>query len=203
MDSNQAISQALKIRFASFQRRKDDDYESEGIAHGAAHLALDVGILTNDALLIAQAQEVLTAITDSLKLEEDQNQKAMAESYAASDAAYEIRRQAYRMAKDLVGKEFHDSRWGELIEIYKKTFPTFLVRDSVYVRIGSKQAATKLRKDLAGLANAKQLDRAPTPDELQSLLPSAKALLEDDTLRYLERALPGFDFRNHPIMNAI
>ncbi|WP_163021010.1 hypothetical protein, partial [Pseudomonas viridiflava] len=94
MDSNQAISQALKIRFASFQRRKDDDYESEGIAHGAAHLALDVGILTNDALLIAQAQEVLTAITDSLKLEEDQNQKAMAESYAASDAAYEIRRQA-------------------------------------------------------------------------------------------------------------
>ncbi|CAM3424929.1 hypothetical protein BZK31_26245 [Pseudomonas floridensis] len=203
MDSNQAISQALKIRFAAFKGRKDDDYESEGIAHGAAHLALDVGIITNDALLIAQAQEVITAITDSWQLEEEQDLKAMANSYADWDASQEKHRQAYRMIKDLVGKEFHDSRWEEFIEIYQKTFPTFLVRDSVYARIGPKQAATRLRKDLADLVKAKRLDRAPTPDELQALLPPAKALLEDRTIRYLEGALPGFDFRNHSILNAI
>jgi hypothetical protein len=200
--SNQAISQALQIRFAAFKGRKDDDYQSENIAHGAAHLALDVGIITNDALLIAQAQEVITAISDFWQLQEDQDQKAMADSYADWDASQEKHRQAYKMVKDLVGKEFHDSRWGELIEIYQKTFPTFLVRDSVYARIDPKQAATRLRNELADLVKAKGLDRAPTPGEVQALLPTAKALLEDRTIRYLEGALPGFDFRDHSIFNA-
>lgn len=200
--SNQAISQALQIRFAAFKGRKDDDYQSENIAHGAAHLALDVGIITNDALLIAQAQEVITAISDFWQLQEEQDQKAMADSYADWDASQEKHRQACKMVKDLVGKEFHDSRWGELIEIYQKTFPTFLVRDSVYARIDPKQAATRLRNDLADLVKAKGLDRAPTPGEVQALLPTAKALLEDRTIRYLEGALPGFDFRNHSILNA-
>ncbi|OPB11545.1 hypothetical protein [Pseudomonas synxantha] len=200
--SNQAISQALQIRFAAFKGRKDDDYQSENIAHGAAHLALDVGIITNDALLIAQAQEVITAISDFWQLQEEQDQKAMADSYADWDASQEKHRQAYKMVKDLVGKEFHDSRWGELIEIYQKTFPTFLVRDSVYARIDPKQAATRLRNELADLVKAKGLDRAPTPGEVQALLPTAKALLEDRTIRYLEGALPGFDFRNHSILNA-
>lgn len=200
--SNQAISQALQIRFAAFKGRKDDDYQSENIAHGAAHLALDVGIITNDVLLIAQAQEVITAISDFWQLQEEQDQKAMADSYADWDASQEKHRQAYKMVKDLVGKEFHDSRWGELIEIYQKTFPTFLVRDSVYARIDPKQAATRLRNELADLVKAKGLDRAPTPGEVQALLPTAKALLEDRTIRYLEGALPGFDFRNHSILNA-
>lgn len=200
--SNQAISQALQIRFAAFKGRKDDDYQSENIAHGAAHLALDVGIITNDALLIAQAQEVITAISDFWQLQEEQDQKAMADSYADWDASQEKHRQAYKMVKDLVGKEFHDSRWGELIEIYQKTFPTFLVRDSVYARIDPKQAATRLRNELADLVKGKRLDRAPTPGEVQALLPTAKALLEDRTIRYLEGALPGFDFRNHSILNA-
>ncbi|MEX5582613.1 hypothetical protein [Pseudomonas lurida] len=200
--SNQAISQALQIRFAAFKGRKDDDYQSENIAHGAAHLALDVGIITNDALLIAQAQEVITAISDFWQLQEEQDQKAMADSYADWDASQEKHRQAYKMVKDLVGKEFHDSRWGELIEIYQKTFPTFLVRDSVYARIDPKQAATRLRNELADLVKAKGLDRAPTPGEVQALLPTAKALLEDRTIRYLEGALPGFDFRDHSILNA-
>lgn len=200
--SNQAISQALQIRFAAFKGRKDDDYQSENIAHGAAHLALDVGIITNDALLIAQAQEVITAISDFWQLQEEQDQKAMADSYADWDASQEKHRQAYKMVKDLVGKEFHDFRWGELIEIYQKTFPTFLVRDSVYARIDPKQAATRLRNELADLVKAKGLDRAPTPGEVQALLPTAKALLEDRTIRYLEGALPGFDFRNHSILNA-
>ena len=200
--SNQAISQALQIRFAVFKGRKEDDYQSENIAHGAAHLALDVGIITNDALLIAQAQEVITAISDLWQLQEEQDQKAMADSYADWDASQEKHRQAYKMVKDLVGKEFHDSRWGELIEIYQKTFPTFLVRDSVYARTGPKQAATRLRNELADLVKAKRLDRAPTPGEVQALLPTAKALLEDRTIRYLGGALPGFDFRNHSILNA-
>lgn len=200
--SNQAISQALQIRFAAFKGRKDDDYQSENIAHGAAHLALDVGIITNDALLIAQAQEVITAISDFWQLQEEQDQKAMADSYADWDASQEKHRQAYKMVKDLVGKEFHDSRWGELIEIYQKTFPTFLVRDSVYARIDPKQAATRLRNELADLVKGKRLERAPTPGEVQALLPTAKALLEDRTIRYLEGALPGFDFRNHSILNA-
>ncbi|MBA1429222.1 hypothetical protein [Pseudomonas orientalis] len=202
MYSNQAISQALQIRFAAFKGRKEDDYESENIAHGAAHLALDVGIITNDALLIAQAQEVITAISDFWQHLEDLDQKALTDSYADSDALQEKRRQANRMVKDLVGKEFHDSRWGELIEIYQKIFPSFLVRASVYARIEPKKAASELRKELMDLLTKKRLERAPTLGEVQALLPSAKALLEDRTIRYLEGALPGFDFRNHSILNT-
>jgi hypothetical protein len=202
MHSNQAISQALRIRFAAFKGRKEDDYQSEDIAHGAAHLALDVGIITNDASLIAQAQEVITAITDCWQLEDEQDRKAMADSYADWDASQEKHREAYRMVKELVGKEFHDPRWGELIEIYQQTFPSFLVRGSVYARIDPKQAASRLRAELADLVKDKRLDRAPTPGEVQALLPSAKALLEERTVCYLERALPGFDFRNHSILNA-
>ncbi|WLG51110.1 hypothetical protein [Pseudomonas sp. FP1742] len=202
MHSNQAVSQALQIRFATFERRKEDDYESEDIAHGAAHLALDIGIITNDPLLIAQAQEVLTTINRWRELQDEQDAQYMADSHAAWDASQEKHRQAYVMVKELVGKEFHDPRWSALIEIYQEAFPTFLVRGSVYARIDPKQGASRLRHELAELVKDKRLDRAPTPGEVHALLPSAKALLEERTISYLERALPGFDFRGHPILSS-
>ena len=202
MHSNQAVSQALRIRFAAFERHDKDDYESEDIAHGAALLALDVGIITNDSLLIAQAQEVLASINRSRQLEDEQDAQYMADSYAALDASQAKHKQAFVMVKELVGKEFHDPRWSALIEIYQEAFPTFLVRDSVYARIGPKQAANRLRHELAKLVKDKRLDRAPTPGEVHSLLPNAKALLEARTLSYLERALPGFDFQGHPILSS-
>lgn len=202
MHSNQAVSQALQIRFAAFERHDKDDYESEDIAHGAALLALDVGIITNDSLLIAQAQEVLTSINRSRQLEDEQDAQYMADSYAAMDASQEKHKQAFAMVKELVGKEFHDPRWSALIEIYQEAFPTFLVRDSVYARIGPKQAANRLRHELVKLVKNKRLDRAPTLGEVHALLPDAKALLESRTVGYLERALPGFDFRGHPILSS-
>lgn len=202
MHSNQAVSQALQIRFAAFERHDKDDYESEDIAHGAALLALDVGIITNDPLLIAQAQEVLASITRCRQLEDEQDAQYMADSYAAWDASQEKHKQAFVMVKELVGKEFHDPRWTALIEIYQEAFPTFLVRDSVYARIGPKQAATRLRHELVELVKSKRLDRAPTRGEVHALLPDAKVLLESRTVGYLERALPGFDFRGHPIFSS-
>lgn len=202
MYSNQAVSQALQIRFAAFERHGKDDYESEDIAHGAALLALDVGIISNDSLLIALAQEVLSSINRSRQLEDEQDAQYMADSYAALDASEAKHKQAFSMVKELVGKEFHDPRWSALIEIYQEVFPTFLVRDSVYARIGPKQAANRLRHELAKLVKDKWLDRAPTPGEVHALLPHAKALLEARTLSYLERALPGFDFQGHPILSS-
>ncbi|NWA26943.1 hypothetical protein HX866_18825 [Pseudomonas gingeri] len=201
MHSNQAVSQALQIRFAAFERHDKDDYESEDIAHGAALLALDVGIITNDSLLIAQAQEVLASINRSRQLEDEQDAQCMADSYAAMDASQEKHKQAFAMVKELVGKEFHDPRWSALIEIYQEAFPTFLVRDSVYARIGPKQAVNRLRHELVKLVTNKRLDRAPMLGEVHALLPDAKALLESRTVDYLERALPGFDFRGHPILS--
>lgn len=202
MHSNQAVSQALQIRFGAFEQRERDDYESEGIAHGAALLALDVGIITNDSLLIAQAQEVLDSINRSRELEDEQEAQYMADTYADWDASREKHKQASAMVKELVGKEFHDLRWNALVEVYKEAFPTFLVRDSVYARIGPKQEATRLRTELVELVKNKRLDRAPTRGEVHALLPDAKALLESRTLGYLERALPGFDFQGHPIFSS-
>lgn len=201
MHSNQAVSQALQIRFAAFERHDKDDYESEDIAHGAALLALDVGIFTNDSLLITQAQEVLASINRSRQLEDEQNAQYMADSSAAWEASQEKHKQAFVIVKELVGKEFHDPRWTALIEVYQDAFPTFLVRDSVYARIGPKQAANRLRHELAKLVKDKRLDRAPTLGEVHALLPNAKAILESLTVGYLERALPGFDFRGHPILS--
>lgn len=202
MHSNQAVSQALQIRFSSFEQRDKEDYESEGIAHGAALLALDVGIITNDSLLIAQAEEVLDSITRFRELEDEQEAQYMTDTYADWDASQQKHKQAFVMVKELVGKEFHDLRWNALIEVYKEAFPTFLVRDSVYARIGPKQAATRLRTELIELVKSKRLDRAPTRDEVHALLPDAKALLESRTIGYLERALPGFDFQGHPILGS-
>lgn len=202
MHSNKAVSQALQIRFAAFQRQDKDDYESEDIAHGAALLALDVGIITNDSLLIAQAQEVLASIARSRQLQDERDAQWMADSYAASAASREKDKQAVAMVKEYVGKEFNDPRWIALIEIYQKAFPTFLVRDSVYARIGPKQAATRLRRALVELIKSKRLGRAPTQGELHALLPDAKAVLESLTFDYLEGALPGFDFRGHTILSS-
>lgn len=202
MNSNQAVSQALQMRFGAFEQRERDDYESEGIAHGAALLALDVGIITNDSLLITQAQEVLDSINSSRELEDEQEAQYMADTYADWDASREKYKQAFVIVKELVGKEYHDPRWNALVEVYKEAFPTFLVRDSVYARIDPKQAASRLRNELVELVKSKRLDRAPTRGEVHALLPDAKVLLESRTLGYLERALPGLDFEGHAIFRS-
>jgi hypothetical protein len=66
------------------------------------------------------------------------------------------------MVKELVGKEFHELSWSALIEVYKETFPIFLVRNSICARINPKRAATHLRHELVGLVNSKRLDRTPS-----------------------------------------
>lgn len=156
-------------------------YQS-AIAHGAALLALGVGIMTNNSLLMAQAQEVLYTINLNLELEDKREAQYMADTYSDGDASREKHKQAVAMVKELVCKEFHDPRWNALVELYKKAFPTFLVRDSVYARIGPRQAATRLRTELVALVKSKRLSRAPTRGEVHASLPEAKALLESRTV---------------------
>ncbi|MHC9138542.1 hypothetical protein [Pseudomonas aeruginosa] len=200
MNANQAISRALRSRFKAFKNRKDDDYESEGVAKGAALLAMDVGILTNDAVLISEAQEVITYIAEWLNLLDEQHDQQMTEWNDELEKSQEARRQAYQLIKKLVGRELHDPRWELLVQAYQEAFPTFLVRDSVYVRISPKESASRLRQALADLVKEQRLERVPTIEEIQALLPTAKDNLVESTLRYLERALPGYEFRAHGSM---
>jgi hypothetical protein len=44
----------------------------KALSMGAALLALDVGIIANDSLLITQAQEILDSINRCRKLEDEQ-----------------------------------------------------------------------------------------------------------------------------------
>lgn len=200
MNTNQAIIKVLRSRFTAFKNRKDDDYESEGEAKGAALLAMDVGILMNDAVLISEAQEVITYIGEWLNLQDEQHDQQMKEWSDEWERSREEHRQAYQLIKKLVGREFHDRRWELLVQAYQDAFPTFLVRDSVYVRISPKESASRLRQMLADLVKEQRLGRAPTIEEIRALLPTAKDNLVESTLRYLERALPGYEFRAHGSM---
>lgn len=201
MNTNQAISRVLRSRFTAFKNRKDDDYESEGVAKGAALLAMDVGILMNDAALISEAQEVITYIAEWLNQQDEQHDQHMKEWSDEWEKSREVHRQAYQLIKKLVGREFHDPRWELLVQAYQEAFPTFLVRDSVYVRISPKESASRLRQALTDLVKEQRLERAPTIEEIQILLPTAKGILVENTLRYLERALPGYEFRAHGTMS--
>lgn len=60
--------------------------------------------------------------------------------------------------------------------------------------------AFRLRELLSKAIQEKKLGRTPTEPDMQECLPEAKARLQTQTLSYLERALPGFDFNGHPIL---
>lgn len=194
--TDSSISRALRARFDAFRNdpTQQDSLEAAYELKGAAKLALDVANLAADHELKEQAQHVLGWLVeyeDKSQAEYDAQHKQM---YAALDAEQQIKRDTHKLIQAFIGMEFEDHRWLSLIEAYKAEFPTFLVANSVWDRISPKSLSRGLRNSLGDLIASKRLGRVPTISELNTLRPEIMLMLEANTLRYLEKALPGFNF---------
>ena len=198
MNALQAVSKALQMKLAAFQ--KNPQHEDEEYLRGAALLAIDIGIMVNAPALITEAQHVISWIEEWTVEQLNEHAVEMEESHRAWEKSREPLYEANRLAKAIVGREYNDPRWIGLVDAYREAFPTFIVRNSVLARLAPTQMAFRLRELLSKAIQEKKLGRTPTEPDMQECLPEAKARLQTQTLSYLERALPGFDFNGHPIL---
>ncbi len=186
------------MKLAAFQRCPQE--EDEEHLRGAALLAIDVGIIMNAPALLTEAQQVISWIEEWTTEQWHDHAAAMEESHLAWEKSQEPLYESNRLAKALVGREYNDPRWVELVDAYREAFPTFIVRNCVFARLSPKQMAFRLRDFLSKTIQEKKLGRTPTEPDMLECLPEAKARLQTQILSYLERALPGFDFDGHPIL---
>lgn len=198
LNAIQAVSKALQLKLGTFKR--DPANENEQFLEGAALLAIDVGIIMNAPQLIAEAQQVINWLRDWEVEQELKIDQEMEASYAASQKAREPVVEAHRLAKVIVGREHQDQRWLLLVAAYQEAFPTFIVRNAVFARLHPKQLSYRLRGLLMDVIKDKRLGRSPTEMEMRECLPEAETRLQLQTVAYLERALPGYDFEGHAIM---
>lgn len=203
--SDSAVCVALKARFLSFQSDPaiQNEFGADDQLKGAARLALDVASLTEDTGLMTEAQIVLRWLLDFETEREAEEDQARDEQFSAWGSARQIGRNTNRLIKAIVGMELEDSRWNSLVTAYKEAFPTFRVAPSVYDRLSPKALSRVLRKHIEDLAGSRYSGRVPTAAEIEVLRDEAMLILEANTLRYLEKALPGLDFEPHlPKANA-
>lgn|GEM_PF-6667014 len=198
MNTVQAVSKALQRKLAAFQ--KDPMNENEEMLHGAALLAIDVGMIMNSPALMAEAQQVISWIEQWTLEQENAYAVEMEESHAAWKKSREPLGEAWRLAKSIVGREYNDPRWIRLVDAYREAFPTFIVRNFVFARLDPAQMSFRLRELLTKVFEEKKLGRIPTEAEIRDFLPEAKARLQVQTLTYLERSLPGYAFQGHAIL---
>lgn len=198
MNALQAVSTALQRKLAAFQR--DPLNEDEDMLHGAALLAIDVGIIMNSPALITEAQQVISWIEQWTVDQEKACAVEMEESHAEWRKSREPLHEAWRLAKSIVGREYNDPRWIRLVDAYREQFPTFIVRNFVFARLDPVQMSFRLRELLTKVFEEKKLRRTPTETEMRGCLPEAKARLQVQTLTYLERSLPGYAFQGHAIL---
>ena len=198
MNPLQAVSKALQMRLEAFRRKPF--VGSEEMLEGAARLAIDMGIIMNAPALIAEAQQVITWIRQWEEEQEKSHEIEMEVSHAAWLQKREPLYEASRLASLIVGREHDDPRWVNLVEAYRAAFPTFIVRNYIYARLDPTKMAFRLREFLSTIIEEKKLRRSPTEAEMRACLPEAKARLQTQTVTYLERWLPGFDFEGHAIL---
>lgn len=198
MNALQAVSKALQRKLSAFQ--KDPMNENEEMLHGAALLAIDVGIIMNSPALMTEAQQVIRWIEQWTLDQEMAYAVEMEESHAAWKQRQEPTGEAWRFADAIVGREYNDPMWIRLVDAYREAFPTFIVRNFVFARLDPAQMSFRLRQLLTKVFEEKKLGRIPTETEMRDFLPEAKARLQVQTLTYLERSLPGYDFQGHAIL---
>lgn len=186
------------MKLAAFQKNPME--EDEEFLHGAALLAMDVGIIMNAPALITEAQQVISWIEEWTAEQFNEHAVEMEESHLAWEKSREPLYEANRLAKAIVGREYNAPRWIRLVDAYRDAFPTFIVRNSVFARLAPTQMAFRLREFLSKAIQEKNLGRTPTESDMLECLPEAKARLQTQTLSYLERALPGSDFDGHPVL---
>lgn len=161
---------------------------------GAAQFAKTVATMHGDWPLIATADQVLAWLDQREDALEEESQAEHERIWERDQARYNIRKATSRSVKEFVGMEVVDRRWSLLVDEYRNAFPTFQIRNSVADRLHPKKLSASIRNHLCDFINAQRLGREPRLSEIQALHPQALVAHQEETLKYLERALPGFDF---------
>jgi len=177
------------------QQHPSNFYRYSESLRGAAALAREVASRHDDQDLLTAANDVLLWIDtrgDDLAEEDDVRHR---QHYERMDATRAANKALTAVVRGMIGMEHLDERWLGLVNAYVGAFPTFRVRDSVYERLSPRKRSARLRTRLCALVHEMKLSRIPNTVELEKLFPQALQAYEEETLTYLERALPGYDFR--------
>lgn len=194
--SDTLITTALRARVEEFEIlcASNTHWQALPLLRGAAQLALDVAELGDDQVLKAEAEEVIGMLNALERAAEDQEQGSRTLEWEGLEQLRLVRKGNYRLVQEVIGMEFADPRWEYLVELYQRAFPTFKVAASVKARISPKNLSAVLRKDVVELIQQRHRDQVIGPKEIEGVRGEAMQALERQTLRYLEKALPGFDF---------
>lgn len=194
--SDTLITAALRARVGEFEIlcASNTHWQAVPLLRGAAQLALDVAELGGDLALKAEAEEVIGMLNALERAAEDQEQGSRTLEWEGLEQLRLVRKGNYRLVQEVIGMEFADPRWEYLVELYQRAFPTFKVAASVKARISPKNLSAVLRKDVVELIQQRHRDQVIGPKEIEGVRGEAMQALERQTLRYLEKALPGFDF---------
>ncbi|HCF2940955.1 TPA: hypothetical protein NIB45_005458 [Pseudomonas aeruginosa] len=194
--SDTFITAALRARVEEFEIlcASNTHWQAVPLLRGAAQLALDVAELGDDQVLKAEAEEVIGMLNALERAAEDQEQGSRTLEWEGLEQLRLVRKGNYRLVQEVIGMEFADPRWEYLVELYQRAFPTFKVAASVKARISPKNLSAVLRKDVVELIQQRHRDQVIGPKEIEGVRGEAMQALERQTLRYLEKALPGFDF---------
>lgn len=161
---------------------------------GAALFAKAIAVKHADAALIAAADQILLwldqrddAFWEGSNVDHDRiGQRDQAKS--------NVRKTTARTVKEFVGMEVEDPRWDALVDEYRTVFPTFLIRNSATDRLHPRKHSASIGSHLIEFVQAQRHGIEPLLSEIQELHPQALVAHREEILKYLERALPGFDF---------
>lgn len=190
------ISAALQARVQAFQSMslKGTCYAAVPELRGAAQLALDVAALANNQWLREEALAVIRMLDDLERSAEDEEHASRQHEWDELEQRRVVRKDNYRLVQTVIGMELEDPRWEELVKRYQQAFPTFKIAASVKTRISPKSLSSVLRKEVVELLQQRNKDRIIGLREIEAVRGEAMQTLENLTLRYLGKALPGFDF---------
>nr|EIU2701786.1 hypothetical protein [Pseudomonas aeruginosa] len=194
--SDTLITAALRARVEEFEIlcASNTHWQAVPLLRGAAQLAFDVAELGGDLALKAEAEEVIDMLNALERAAEDEEQGNRELEWEGLEQLRLVRKGNNRLVQEVIGMEFADPRWEYLVELYQRAFPTFKVAASVKARISPKNLSAVLRKEVVELVQQRHRDQVIGPKEIDGVRGEAMHALEHQTLRYLGKALPGFDF---------
>lgn len=194
MNVLETMRMVLEEQLEEHKRKPTNFYRYSESLRGAAEYAKAVAVKHSGNSLVAVADHVLGWVEDRQDTLEDESRLESERIGKRDEARYNVRKAAARAVKEFVGMEVVDPRWEAIVDEYRRAFPSFQIRSSVADRLHPKRHSASIRTHLCRFIEAQKLGREPTFSEVQALHPQALVAHQEETLKYLLRALPGFDF---------
>lgn len=196
MNVLETMRMVLEENLEGHKRKATNFYRYSESLRGAAEFAKAIAVKHNDSSLVTVADHVLVWVEERQDALEEESRLESERIWQRDEARYNVRKATARAVNEFVGMEVVDSRWDSLVEEYQRAFPSFQIRSSVADRLHPKRHSALIRTHLCQFIEAQKLGREPSISEIQALHPQALVAHWEETLKYLVRALPGFDFES-------